>query len=497
MNVAVIVRIAKFVALFGFFLPWVMFSCSGQPLGTMSGIDVAIGHFNATNPMNGQVQTQNIGLNLLVLAALAMTVIGLLVSFTAKDREGLQSVAIFAVIAAATAFFGMMWLKDSPRREMAEKSRSAQNSSFESQMGAASLAAITIKEETGYWITLAGLAGAAVTAFVAQSPNGIPALEGEPNIAQRRPEDDEVAYWDGVDKNDPLALREFLLRFPTGRFAELARMKRDLLEKGGQAASGPLPPAAGAVVAETPPANLVAERPPSGTSYRSEPSFDDSEAAVPEQPRPVALIGAAIVIVLLAIAGFVFSGDLRKSVFGGPAPVVADSKPTEVAPPAPPQEISDQGLAAPTAEELAAAAAAAHAAAGEAAAASDGYKEAAARLTSVVRTNSSGTGTDAVIEVAPCQFSIQNSSRLVVGDRHAFVVDYRFDIRELDLDSASLMGSSPEKIEIHCAQNIICFSQDFSDSRGQAERLNVGWFPTDSFDETLADLRSIQNICGG
>ena len=30
MNTIVIGRIAKFVALFGFFLPWAVFSCSGQ-----------------------------------------------------------------------------------------------------------------------------------------------------------------------------------------------------------------------------------------------------------------------------------------------------------------------------------------------------------------------------------------------------------------------------------------------------------------------------------
>lgn len=50
-------------------------------------------------------------------------------------------------------------------------------------------------------------------------------------------QDDDVAFWDRIDKSDTDSLQEYLLRHPTGRFVELARTK--LTRMGVQPLSAP------------------------------------------------------------------------------------------------------------------------------------------------------------------------------------------------------------------------------------------------------------------
>lgn len=318
MNAAVVIRIAKLIALFGFFLPWVLFSCSGQEVGTMSGLDIARGHLEVT--VYGQVQTQNVGINFLVLSALIVTVVGLIIAFTAKDKDGLRGAAVAAVVALAASFFGVMWLKDSPRREAAQQSRSSQASSFEAQIGAASLSAIRIQEQTGYWVTLIALAGAAGVGFLAQSPGGLPAVLGDTPVFGRRPEDDEVAYWDNVDKQDPLALREYLLRFPLGRFAELARMKLEQLGGSSETARSAEPQVASPVpVPSDGPATRVSQTATSSAyAYDAEP-----QAPTREAPSPLIWITGALVA--MAAAALIFIPDVRNLALNTFTPAADDA----------------------------------------------------------------------------------------------------------------------------------------------------------------------------
>jgi len=83
-----------------------------------------------------------------------------------------------------------------------------------------------------------------------RSPVGAPPFSNSSRGSGDPFDDRDTVFWDGLaDKNDPDLLEEYLIRFPNGRFAQLARSKLDRV--GGRAtrvvSSAPLglaPPAA-------------------------------------------------------------------------------------------------------------------------------------------------------------------------------------------------------------------------------------------------------------
>lgn len=166
MDATVVVRLAKLIAVLGFILPWALVSCAGQGVATISGLELALGQVSVASPMTGEIETQQIGLNLLVILALGATLVGVVLSFRMKGRAGLRRTAIAAAVALVAAFSGMMWFKDSPRREMAQQAGS-EEASYPG-LDAAALAAIRIDEQIGYWLTVIALAGAAGVGFLGQ-----------------------------------------------------------------------------------------------------------------------------------------------------------------------------------------------------------------------------------------------------------------------------------------------------------------------------------------
>ncbi len=55
---------------------------------------------------------------------------------------------------------------------------------------------------------------------------GLAAAAVQPAFVPAQPFDPDTTFWDGLaDKNDPDALEEYLVRHPTGRFAELAKRR--------------------------------------------------------------------------------------------------------------------------------------------------------------------------------------------------------------------------------------------------------------------------------
>lgn len=296
MNTIIGARVAKFVALFGFFLPWALFSCSGQEFASMSGVDIAIGHIHA----NGQ--DQSIGLNIFVLIAIIATGLGLLASFGGDLKDEARGVVIGAVVAIIACFAGMMWLKGTPEREAHNTSA---RSSYNAQMNASVLAMIQIKEQYGYFLTLMGLAGAAVFGGIALSGQELPALpEGLVDSmapARRRPEDD-IADWDRLaDKDNPDQLQEYLLRHPEGRFSELARMKLERM--GIEPLRQPPPPPRAPPPPQPPPPVMAPYAPAAAAVEPVASSYAYAEDV--EQPRsspPVALFVAIGVVMLAALA---------------------------------------------------------------------------------------------------------------------------------------------------------------------------------------------------
>ena len=299
MNVAILVRAAKLIALLGFFLPWATVSCSGQDLASLTGIDLATGNLHLTNPMTGAVENQRADPMPLVILAIAAAALGLALSFAGSARTAAILVLVTSLIGVGASLAAMNTLRESPAQafERHNRDRGAGASSYERQAGAAAVSMLRVRPEGGYWLTLIGFIGAGTLAGAIAAGHGRISLPGGA--------DPDVAAWDRiVNKDDPDALREYLLRFPTGRFAELAR---DKLARQGVA---PLtPPAPDEAASVTAPAN-----------------------ATPHTPHSLALpliIGGAILAALLAIGAFMWmqsrAGDTSAET---PAPTAAPAPST-------------------------------------------------------------------------------------------------------------------------------------------------------------------------
>jgi hypothetical protein len=98
-----VARLAKLIALFGFFLPWVLVSCSGEPIGRLSGIDLATGGGAA----------QGAGPNLGVMVSLAAVIGGLLASFMMKGRQAIVGMLAAAVVALIAGTIGLSTVSSS------------------------------------------------------------------------------------------------------------------------------------------------------------------------------------------------------------------------------------------------------------------------------------------------------------------------------------------------------------------------------------------------
>jgi len=135
-------RIAKLVALFGFFFPWVLVSCSGQPIAHLTGIDLAIGGLGSQGSAHA---LQNGQPNIWVLLTLVAVIGGLLASFLMRGRQALVAVAALAIAALIASAIGIASVTSSAPAE----GQSAGNAAL-----------IPSDLQYGYFITVAGLLAA-------------------------------------------------------------------------------------------------------------------------------------------------------------------------------------------------------------------------------------------------------------------------------------------------------------------------------------------------
>ena len=271
MNATLIARIGKVCALVGFFLPWALVSCSGQPIATMSGFALAIGDVPIRNPVNGAIQDQHSSSNIFLVLALLAIVVGLAASFapewSTKAKNAAWALLVGAVSAAALSLIGIMTLYGARDEEIAKAQASNQFAG-----GVASL--VQINTQYGLWFTLIALATAAGAAGLVimdrESLLETFGAEAKRIAGQAGGKEDDERFWDRMpNKNDPNALEEYLHRFPQGRFVVLARGR---LQRAGVA------------IIETP--ETVASPPPSAGEPLS--------AAEPPSERVCAACGAKL-----------------------------------------------------------------------------------------------------------------------------------------------------------------------------------------------------------
>lgn len=220
-------RAAQSFAIIGFILPWVTVSCSGQPLATASGLSLALGSITLHNPITGAVQHQHGHPNFFVALALLTVIGGLAASAWWKSNQEKANAAALltgAMLGVFLSIFGLVSVYD--KRGQIQQDTSA----------------VKIETRYGFWVTLLSLGVAGAFSLKAanadsgqESSNEDAALAINPNVAEADP---DTAFWDSLpDKTNRDHLEEYLLRYPEGKFANLARTRLERMDRENAKAS--------------------------------------------------------------------------------------------------------------------------------------------------------------------------------------------------------------------------------------------------------------------
>jgi hypothetical protein len=163
------VRAAKIVALIAFFLPWVTVSCANTRLASASGWQLVTGHVSVTDPVTRATRHGG-DLNIVLLIALLCIVVGLILSFRSARKGALPVTATSLAALALIGFAARDWSKASLVRQAAQAQGTATGTvaDVRRQLGTEVLGALRIDWQLGLWLTLGGLAAAAVLAFLSR-----------------------------------------------------------------------------------------------------------------------------------------------------------------------------------------------------------------------------------------------------------------------------------------------------------------------------------------
>lgn len=162
-------RIAKLAALFAFFLPWVLVSCSGNEIAHGSGWQLMTGHLEPSQQING-LQTQfgsddsqrsldEARPEIFAIAAFAAIVLGLLAGALLRQRAAAGVMLATSLIAIGLCFGAFEHMKGALNESVEHSSRKA--SGFEAELGQSVASSIRIEKQEGFWITIIALAAAA------------------------------------------------------------------------------------------------------------------------------------------------------------------------------------------------------------------------------------------------------------------------------------------------------------------------------------------------
>jgi hypothetical protein len=167
-------RGAKGIALLGFLLPWVTFSCAGTPFARVSGLQLAtgnLGDIGANAPGGAAATPQDYSADYFVLAAALLIVIGLVVTFVLPRRKAaLAAMAACAIALVLIVFDVFVRIKgaaeDQMRQSMAASApTSAPSNPFEAQMRQQMdqvVQGFSVDPAIGFWLTALCLIAAIV-----------------------------------------------------------------------------------------------------------------------------------------------------------------------------------------------------------------------------------------------------------------------------------------------------------------------------------------------
>jgi hypothetical protein len=167
-------RIAKVVALLGFFLPWVTVSCSSTDVLNATGWQLMTGEPELAGPFPG---TEGAGDQeerepaWFVVAAFVVVVIGLGLSALMRGQRAAVAILATAVLGMGLSYYSVQHMRGEFERAMsdAREENVAEGSPFftadqQQQLSRTVAEQVRVEEQEGFWLTLLALLGAATFA---------------------------------------------------------------------------------------------------------------------------------------------------------------------------------------------------------------------------------------------------------------------------------------------------------------------------------------------
>ena len=174
-----IARIAKIVALLGFFLPWITVSCSNTEILKATGWQLMIGDPQPAGPLEGMSGQTDIDKDsepaVIIIVAFAVIALGLAISLLTRAKTAAIAMLATSVLGSGISYYGVSNLSTELRREISEQQQqqggaSSDNPFFSAdqqrELTQAVSSSITVEEKEGYVVTHSGLVLAALFALL-------------------------------------------------------------------------------------------------------------------------------------------------------------------------------------------------------------------------------------------------------------------------------------------------------------------------------------------
>lgn len=201
----VLARIAKFVALFAFFLPWVAVSCAGQEIATGTGWEWMTGHLQPSGALAGMAQSGHGDATqgdmghqdpaYILIAAFAAIAIGLIAGSLTRQRVAAAIMLVSSLSAIGLSFYTYEYIHskmmdEANRSRHAEQVQTGDNSitidpGTQREVAQAAANAIKIEKKEGFWVTIVSLAIAALLSLL--SVGGLRLTASSSNAAPPNP----------------------------------------------------------------------------------------------------------------------------------------------------------------------------------------------------------------------------------------------------------------------------------------------------------------------
>ncbi len=167
MNLNVVARIAKALALLGFVLPWVVVSCSGTEIAQATGVQLMTGDIQPAGPLADAPSDQTeADPSYVVIAVFAVIALGLLASLALRGRNAAIALIAGAVLGIGGAFYAVEDLRGGLQREVSAQGAANLPEGAPPEMAESMRGMIRVETRAGYWVTVGALGAAAVLCLV-------------------------------------------------------------------------------------------------------------------------------------------------------------------------------------------------------------------------------------------------------------------------------------------------------------------------------------------